>query len=147
MNRNVSTVAALFAFATLSTLPLACSVDKKPVTVPTSANSMPSTVYSLVGKYGCAVSGCHNSTGNLPHLSTAQAAYDGMVNQPAGELCSSAAATLYVKPNNSANSVLILKLSGTTCGSSQMPLGGSPMTASDLSQLTAWIDSGAPSGP
>ena len=72
---------------------MACIVDKNPVTAAATGNSMPSTIYSLMTKYGCGASGCHNSTGNAPNLSSAQAAYDGMVNQPAGETCASASAT------------------------------------------------------
>ncbi len=137
----------LLVLSVLLAVPMACIVDKTPGSPPGSPNSMPSTIYSLFTAYGCGASGCHNSTGNAPNLSSAQSAYDGMVNQPAGETCTSASATLYVKPSDSANSVLVLKLAGTTCGSSQMPTGGSPMTSTDQNKIINWINAGAVSGP
>jgi hypothetical protein len=146
------TLTTLFLFAALLALPIACVMDSTPLgadggTTPGTSNTMPATLYALFVNYNCNVSGCHNANGNAPHLDSAASSYSAMVNVAAGETCTDPSATLYIKPSDAANSVLMLKLLGQTCASSQMPLGGGAMSNSDKQALTNWINAGALSGP
>ena len=151
MKRHGSTSIIVLLFAAFLALPVACVLDTAPLGAgpsgPGTANTMPSALYTLFVNYNCTVSSCHSSTGNAPHLNNAATAYSAMVNVAAGETCTNPSATLYVKPGDAANSVLMLKLLGSTCASSQMPLGGGAMSSADIQRLTDWINAGALSGP
>lgn len=80
--------------------------------------------------------GCHGFICGLD-LSTAQLAYDNMVNVMS-DCCQP---EIYVVPGDSAASVLYDKLISPSCGST-MPLGGT--FAGDTDSVRDWIDAGAP---
>jgi len=47
-----------------------------------------------------------------------------------------------VAPGNANNSALYLKVAGNTLGA-QMPLGGQPLSAAEVSAIQTWINNGA----
>ncbi len=79
---------------------------------------------------------CHGGICGLD-LSTAQTAYNNLINVAAG-CCPSA---IYVVPGDAANSLLLEKLGSPNCGSS-MPLFGT--FAGDVNMISDWILAGAP---
>lgn len=85
----------------------------------------------------CAVSGCHVSGGLAPMSLARGVAIGNLVNQPAV-----AVAGTRVIPNDSANSVLFKRVSGTSIGP-QMPSGGAPLSTFDQNLIKIWIDMGA----
>lgn len=50
-----------------------------------------------------------------------------------------------VKPGSSAGSLIVQRITGAA--STRMPLGGQPLTASEIGVITSWIDQGARSAP
>ena len=88
----------------------------------------------------CAVSGCHVSGGTAPMSLTADAAYKNLINQ--GVIVGEVGGAVRVIPNDSANSVLFLKVSGTAAGP-QMPLGRPPLPVFEQNLIKVWIDMGA----
>ena len=72
---------------------------------------------------------CHSPGGIGPFDITVGKAYASLVPQR-------------VIAGNSAGSLLYKKISGTTAGS-QMPLGGTPLSAADQTLIKNWIDQGA----
>jgi hypothetical protein len=85
----------------------------------------------------CAVSGCHVDGGIAPMSLAAGEAYKNLVNN--GALVEPG---VRVIPGDSADSVLFKKVSGTTAGP-QMPIGASPLPASEQGLIKVWIDMGA----
>lgn len=154
----------LLGLAALLAVPLACEIDKGPVsssagTAPTpcptvvqtpGVPALPNCLYGLVVKYGCAASNCHapgGSGASYMNLTTPQLCFSQTVSVLAIESCSPASNGYEVKPGDGAHSVLVLKLQGTGCGSTQMPLSAAPMSAAEIQQFVDWINSGAPPGP
>jgi hypothetical protein len=82
------------------------------------------------------VGGCHGSGGGLSLA--AGTSYNHLVNVQAQSNCRTLKRVL---PNNATNSVLYLKVSGTTCGF-RMPEGGA-LNASDIALIQDWINQGA----
>jgi CHRD domain len=85
----------------------------------------------------CAVSFCHVDGGGAPMALAAGEAFKNLVNN--GALVEPG---VRVIPNDSANSVLFSKVSGTTAGP-QMPIGASPLPVSEQGLIKVWIDMGA----
>jgi hypothetical protein len=86
----------------------------------------------------CAVSGCHVPGGLAPMSLQAGSSIGNLVNvnsvssQPSG---------VRVIPNNSAGSVLLKRINGTSIP--LMPLNGTPLSANDQNLIRIWIDMGA----
>ena len=100
---------------------------------------------TIQGIWGGNCVGCHrtgNEGGGL-NLETTAVSFAEMVNVSASELGS----MLRVAPNSTSNSYLFHKLSGTagTVGgvATRMPLGASPLGATDMNNITTWINGGA----
>jgi predicted RecA/RadA family phage recombinase len=85
----------------------------------------------------CAVSVCHVDSGVAPMSLAAGEAFKNLVNN--GALVEPG---VRVIPNDSADSVLFKKVSGTTAGP-EMPIGASPLPASEQGLIKVWIDMGA----
>jgi hypothetical protein len=83
----------------------------------------------------CVNAGCHPGGGAPMSLANGQS-FGTLVNQP------SAYNRPRVAPGNANNSALYLKVSGTTLGQ-QMPLGGQPLSAAEMSAIQTWINNGA----
>jgi len=97
----------------------------------------------------CSAGFCHGAapspTGNgnlLITFADKQGAYDGLVNHVStgGTMCEGR--TLVV-PGDSANSLVIQKLSATPPCGLRMPIGV-PLSDAHVAQITQWIDLGAP---
>ncbi|HEY5039119.1 MAG TPA: hypothetical protein VIJ93_08625, partial [bacterium] len=111
--------------------------------------AIPNCLFGLIVKYGCAPS-CHAPGGTgagYMVLTTPQLCYSQMVNVTSLESCSPASNGFEVLPGDAAKSQLILKLKGTSCVGTQMPLLLAPLTASEIQQFVDWINNGAPPGP
>jgi hypothetical protein len=89
--------------------------------------SYSSHVRPIFNSYGCL--GCHGGTNGL-FLDTYASVFTTGNNAPV------------VVPGDT-NSVIVLKLKGTTFGD-RMPLGGAPMAPGDLNTIILWIKNGAP---
>jgi hypothetical protein len=90
----------------------------------------------------CAIPACHVNGGTAPMSLAAGEAYKNLINQGVVVGLGAGAGGVRVIPNDSANSVLFMKVSGTTAGP-QMPLGASPLPASEQGLIKVWIDMGA----
>jgi hypothetical protein len=88
----------------------------------------------------CALSGCH--AGPSPqqgmNLSAGQA-YAALVNVPSTEQPS----LLRVRPGNPDQSYLVQKIMGTAAVGARMPLGGAPLSDSQIQAVRDWIAAGA----
>ena len=72
----------------------------------------------------------------MPNAATA---YDNLVDVPsAGD-----PNFIRIAPGDSANSYVLMKLTGTQTVGSSMPFGGGMLPAQDIATMTAWIDEGA----
>ncbi|MBI2615359.1 MAG: hypothetical protein HYW52_06765 [Gemmatimonadetes bacterium] len=92
----------------------------------------------------CAFAGCHAGTSPQQGMNlSAGLAHQNIVNVPANER----AGMMRVKPFEPDSSYLVHKIQGTqgTVGGSggQMPLGGTPLSAQQISLIRAWITQGA----
>ena len=86
--------------------------------------------------------GCHGMSGGLSFGGGASAAYDRLVNADATHN-DCMPATDRVEPGSPDQSVLFLKISGTSCGG-RMPAGGAPpLDAAQIETIRAWIAAGA----
>jgi hypothetical protein len=87
---------------------------------------------------------CHKASTPDASLSLdANTAYDELVNVPASTVCTT---QLRVKPGDPDASVLILKMTGTTCGL-RMPAnnpGYYDQKPNELASVRTWIQNGAP---
>jgi uncharacterized protein (TIGR03118 family) len=138
-NGAVSLTAVALDAAGNSTTSAAVSVTVSNVAAPAAA-----TLTELQTKYfGPICSGCHTGVGGaLPgvmNLSSAASSFAALVNVASIER----PALMRVKPSDSANSYLVNKLRGVDITGSQMPLGGTPLTAEQIAEVTSWIDAGA----
>ncbi len=87
----------------------------------------------------CVNAGCHPG-GGAPFSLRAGESYRELVNQDAsGGPCRGQKRVL---PRDPANSVLVKRLEGSTCGN-LMPLGGSPLPAASIQLIRDWISQGA----
>jgi photosystem II stability/assembly factor-like uncharacterized protein len=80
---------------------------------------------------------CHGGSGGLD-LSEG-VSYDNLVNVASQGY----APSLRVEPGSAANSVLWNKVAGTGLLGAQMPLGGSPLSQTDINTIEIWINEGA----
>jgi hypothetical protein len=80
--------------------------------------------------------GCHGTNGGL--TLTAGVSYSQLYHVPASSSCTS---LHRVFPNDANNSVLYLKVVGSTCGS-RMPQGGS-LSQTEINLIRDWINQGA----
>jgi hypothetical protein len=92
----------------------------------------------------CALSGCHAGTSPQQGQNLSEGlAYQNIVNIPANER----AGMMRVTPSLPDSSYLVHKVQGTqaTVGGSggQMPLGGAPLSQSQINLIRAWIAAGA----
>ncbi len=92
----------------------------------------------------CAFSGCHAGTAPQQGQNlSAGVAYANIVCVPSNER----PGMMRVRPSEPDSSYLVHKIQGTqgTVGGSggQMPLGGTPLTAQQISLIRAWITQGA----
>lgn len=89
----------------------------------------------------CAVSGCH--AGSSPRVGLnleAGKSFDFLVGvQSAAGSCTN---LKRVEPGNPAQSALVLRLEGSTCGP-RMPFGGLPLPDAQIETVKAWIQAGA----
>jgi hypothetical protein len=96
-------------------------------------------VFAIFSGARCGTSTCHG--GNRPSagldLSSASTAEAQLVNV-ASQQC---AAKMLVLPGDSSQSYLVNKLTGVgMCSGSQMPKGGSALTAAQIDTVRAWIN-------
>lgn len=92
----------------------------------------------------CALSGCHAGTSPQQGQNLSQGlAYQSIVNVPANER----AGMMRVTPSQPDSSYLVHKVQGTqaSVGGSggQMPLGGTPLSQTQVDLIRAWIAAGA----
>ncbi len=86
----------------------------------------------------CGSSTCHGSGAPRVVLADGETAAN-TVNQPAGQDSSKS----FVEPFDDAGSYLLDKVLGTASIGSQMPLGGTPLSAEELDAIRTWILEGA----
>lgn len=104
--------------------------------------SFQTDIYPLFSlpQYGC--NNCHTGGGSIGWYtaSNASGTYDNLVNVIANTgLCTG---MKRVFPGNADQSVLYLRLAGTSCGD-RMPQGGNPISSAHLSLIQTWISEGA----
>jgi len=97
--------------------------------------SFASDIQPIFSTYGC--TSCHGGSGGL--FLTAGQSYTNLVSVQAQAGCTN---LFRVLPGNADESVLYLRLSGSTCGS-RMPKGGSAISSTDLNLVRTWINQGA----
>ncbi len=103
-------------------------------TTASGALSFEADVYAPIIGMRCS---CHVAgSGGLVMGGDAASAYAAMVNQPSSQT------TPYVTPNDSANSYMYQKVTGSQGSGSQMPLGGM-LSADEMDTIKEWIDGGA----
>lgn len=107
---------------------------KEPI-IPPPGVSFSQQIQPLFGSYGC--TGCHPGNAGLD-LREGQS-YGNLVNVQALAQCTDKKRVL---PGNAAESVLYLRLSGTTCGG-RMPQDSDPISSSHLQLVQDWINQGA----
>ena len=85
----------------------------------------------------CVNQGCH--PGSAAPMSLAQGvAFSTLVNVPSGY-----GNLLRVAPNDFANSVLFLKITGSATTGNRMPLNRSPLEQDEINAIQEWIEDGA----
>ena len=143
--RRLADFLAVLAVTLLLMVPLACDIDHG---IPTASVSgpptVPSSVYSLVAAHNCAV--CHIASFQYGDFSSAQAMFASVVNVAASETCNPPT-NKRVIPGDAANSILILKIQGTSCYGTQMPVGGPYLQSAEIQQFVTWVNGGAKPGP
>lgn len=92
----------------------------------------------------CALSGCHAGTSPAQGMSLAAgSAYASIVNVPSAE----APALRRVRPFQPDSSYLVHKVQGTQANvggsGARMPLGGNPLSATEIARIRTWITLGA----
>jgi hypothetical protein len=78
---------------------------------------------------------------NLGNPASASSVYAAWVNVTASTTNNCGIAD-YIAANNPSGSLVLQKLNGSC--SPQMPEGGTPFTASQIAEVTNWINGGAP---
>ena len=99
-----------------------------------------SAIQSEIFNKSCALSGCHDSGSKQAGLNlSAGQAYSNLVNVPSSEKPN----ILRVKPNDAANSYLVMKIEGAAgISGSRMPIGGS-LSSEKIDAIKTWINNGA----
>ena len=116
----------------------------------TTTTTLPGPVVSFAREVApilsanCTGAGCHAGqfAAQGIDMSAAATAYAALTSKQSTE--SPCTGTRLVVPGSPEASVLVKKLTGTSCGFSQMPLGRPPLGAADLATIRAWIAQGAP---
>ena len=110
--------------------------DDPNVTVEATFSSIQANVFNK----SCALSGCHDSGSKQSGLDLSSGkAYSNLVNVPSVEKPN----ILRVKPNDAANSYLVMKLEGASgIAGSKMPLNGS-LSQDKIDAIKEWINNGA----
>ena len=86
--------------------------------------------------------GCHGASPGSMLLLSSGGEYAALTNGKSTEPpCTGAP---LVVPGSPDTSVLVKKLTGTSCGFSMMPLGGPALSAADIAKIRDWIAEGAP---
>jgi hypothetical protein len=107
---------------------------------PAAAGVSFSTQIQPILTSSCAVSGCHVSGGSAPFLLTPGVSRAQLVGQNA--TVGPCQGQPRVQQGVPANSVLIKRLEGSSCGN-RMPLGGSSLPAASIQLMKDWIEQGA----
>jgi hypothetical protein len=103
-----------------------------------------SSIFNGVIAAGCAGSSCHDAGANAPDLSSWQASYDALVDQPASTGCNDSMPTSYVEPGQPMDSVLVrILIGGSACSIGQMPLGRPALDSSITDVIADWVTAGA----
>jgi hypothetical protein len=103
-------------------------------------------LYTNVLSTGCGVGSCHDSTFNLDLSGSADLTYNQLLHGHPVMIClgnGPASKQAFVVPGDPAHSNLYLKVTGTTCQGTQMPLHAPPLPQDMLDAIQAWIASGA----
>lgn len=103
--------------------------------------SFASDVVEIFVRRGCTDGACHGSAqGGLTLTSTASVSYANLVGVP-----SPTSGEIRVIPGDAQNSYLVKKLEGRQAPGqgARMPLGGSALDQTDLTNIRRWIDQGA----
>jgi len=90
---------------------------------------------TMIFKDKCAMSGCHVSGGPFPPDLSGSNPETRLIGKASLEGCGN-----YLEASKPASGALIKKISGTTCGGSQMP-AGDPLTAEQIQCVTDWANS------
>lgn len=122
-------------------------------TTPASQTTTPSsvsfstTLYPLISAncFSCHANGSTSggmNLGNPASVSTVYAAWLGSGSGAVASTTNNCGISDYIAPKNPSGSLVLQKLNGSC--SPQMPEGGTPWTSTQLSDLTSWINAGAP---
>ncbi len=87
----------------------------------------------------CAVSSCHNATAQAGLNLSASISYANLVNVPSTE----APELMRAAPGDATNSYVVIKLEGRQTVGGRMPLGGNPLSATNIQNIKNWIGQGA----
>ncbi|MDA0336177.1 MAG: hypothetical protein O2782_13515 [bacterium] len=88
----------------------------------------------------CATSGCHSGGSPAQGMSLTSA---NVAAATIGVASAQVANLKRIDPGNPDGSYLLQKVRGTGAGS-QMPLGGAPLSASEIQLIVDWVSAGAP---
>jgi len=113
---------------------------------PTSATSTFDVIQQTIFNPNCLGSGCHNGTDRAGEmvLETGQS-YANLVDVVPFNATAAAAGLLRVTPSDTANSFLLIKLTGPGRGEgSRMPLAAPALSSADIQLINDWILAGAP---
>lgn len=98
----------------------------------------------MSGTWHCSDAKCHGGTSYQPQLDSADNAYANMMAYKIG-------GKPYINPcsTDPTASTFVCNVSNPNCGSGQMPfpdntLGSGPLSGSDLTLVTTWVQCGAP---
>ena len=123
----------------LSLVLLSCE-HQSPITAPpVQVQPTLSSIQTNIFTPKCAIPGCHVNGGGAPMSLQANASFNNLVNVNS---TTSNPAGVRVTPNNAANSILYLRVSGNTRGP-QMPTTGQKLSGDELSAIQTWINNGA----
>ncbi len=100
--------------------------------------SFASDVFEIFTRRGCTGSQCHGGGQGGLTMSSASGAYTDLVG-----VKSPISQEVRVIAGNADDSYLVKKLEGTASAGERMPLGGSPLDATDLQNIKNWINQGA----
>jgi hypothetical protein len=102
--------------------------------------SFSNDVVEIFVRRGCTDGSCHGGAqGGLTLSATASVSYANLVNVPSPN----ESGEVRVIPGDAQNSYLVKKLEGRQSMGARMPLGGSPLDDTDLTNIRRWIDQGA----
>ena len=111
-----------------------------PARVILAAPSFATNIVEIFNRTGCSSGNCHGNGAAGLTLSTAAVSFANLVNI-ASSFCGGETRVI---PNDATNSYLMKKVLGTQACGARMPLGGGQLDATDIGNLTNWINTGAP---